>query len=966
MRSSVFSVRWLCGLALTALSVPSLLAQTGPSFGDVVSLGYTPSDLVLDEARQRVYIVNSNANRIEIYDYAENRQAGVISVGTFPVSAAMSFDGSLLYVTSRDSSSLSVIDLERSGIREVVSLPARPEGVASGIDGRVLITTQGTGTNNAVNTLLLYDRNQGAGQQILSLPTPQAISTPTPLNQVFVGRPAVPFPGRLLRTPDGQFIIGMVAINQTANSAQTTLFVYETASGVVLKSRTVTGQSSVLSISPDGSRFMAGSTLYDTATLAVVGQMNTANLPFFIQVLNNGVTGNNPGFNIQFNYGGSVFAPDGGTVYSAFNTAGNNLRPTANVLYVANPTHLGVRLGLRLPQSILGKMVQTSDGARIFATSESGMLSLPIGNLYDYPILQPDTTQVFMSLDDCNKGLSRAQVRVSNLGKGKATFSVPNVTAAVVAEVTSGLAPSTITFTMEPGRSGVSRQPGTNLWTGAGSGGGTPINVILVSNEAVNFPNTIRLYQNFRQSDQRGIIYPRPVSWNNGQGLQELILDEARERVYITNSGFNRLEVFDTRRLKFLDPIEVGQLPWAMAMSLDGSTLYVGNRGGESIVTVDLETMTVSGKVDFPPIPRAGNQGTVQPVAMAVGLNGLQFMMSNGSFWRVVGNTATPRMANTVTPNTIPAPQYMIATPDGFNILTLGGTGIGYLYDSLNDTYINSRQIYDNTPQSYFGALAASQGYYVVSGLVLNPSLALIGGSERPGQTQTQFPTQPGQPVTQITVSAGQRNVAMAYPLDEHRFIRLTTPVRQNTTAATRDDVRPTFELVDIRSGGETVVGIAPENPVQSVFGASRVNVPSRQMAIDSRGIAYTITLSGLSVVQLSTTSTPNRPSITSGVRGIVNSNDGTPNLRPGSFITVNGSNLALSASADTLPLPTVLGGTCVTFNDVAIPLFETSTGQITGQIPETVRPGLNVVQVRSLASAQSSDPIVVTVQRNQ
>jgi len=966
VRSFVFSLRWPVALTLALVIHTAVLAQSGPSFGDVVSLGYTPSDVALDEARGRVYIVNSNANRLEVYDYQSNRLAGSITVGTYPVSAALSMDGSSLYVTNRESSSLSVIDLERFAVREVVSLPARPEGVASGVDGRVLITTQGTGTNNALNTLLLYDRNQSAGQQILSLPTPQSISTPTPLNQVFVGRPAVAFPGRLLRTPDGQFIIGMVAINQTANGAQTTMFVFETASGVVLKSRTVTGQSSVLSISPDGSRFMAGSTLYDAASLAVIGQMNTSNLPFFIQVLNNGVTGNNPNFNIQFNYGGSAFSPDGTTVYSAFNTAGANLRPSANVLYLGSPTHLGVRLGLRLPQSILGKMLVTSDGARLFATSESGLMAFPMDKLYEFPILQPDTTQVFMALDECNKGLSRAQVKVSNLGKGKVTFSVPNVTSAVVSEVTTGLAPSTITFTMEPGRSGVVRQPGTNLWTGSGSGGGTPINVILASNEAINFPNTIRLYQNYRQSDQRGIIYPRPVSWNNGQGLQELILDEKRERVYITNSGYNRLEVFDTRRLKFLDPVEVGQLPYAMAMSLDGGTLYVGNRGGESIATLDLDTLTVSGKIDFPPIPRAGNQGSIQPVAMAMGLNGLQFMMSNGSFWRVVGNTATPRAANTVTPNTIGGPQYMIATPDGYNIMTLAGNGIGYLYDSLNDAYINARQIYDNTPQSYFGALSASKGFYVVSGLVLNSSLALIGGSERPGATQFQFPTQPGQPIQQITVSAGQRNVAMSYPLDENRFIRLTTPVRQNTTAATRDDVRPTFELVDIRSGAETVVGIAPENPAQSVFGANRVNVPSRQMAIDSRGIAYTITLSGLSVVQLSTTSTPNRPAITSGVRGIVNSNDGTPNIRPGSFITVNGTNLALPASADTIPLPTLLGGTCVTFNDVAIPLFQTATGQITGQIPEAVRPGLNVVQVRSLASAQSSDPVVVTVQRNQ
>ena len=120
-----------------------------------------------------------------------------------------------------------------------------------------------------------------------------------------------------------------------------------------------------------------------------------------------------------------------------------------------------------------------------------------------------------------------------------------------------------------------------------------------------------------------------------------------------------------------------------------------------------------------------------------------------------------------------------------------------------------------------------------------------MGSRKRPGTTQTVAGGNPFQGGTSITVSAGSRNVAMASPIDENRFVRLTTPVRQNTTTTTRDDVRPTFELVDIRSGADNVVAVAPENPVQSVFGTTRVNVPARQMAVDSRGTAYTITLSG-------------------------------------------------------------------------------------------------------------------------
>jgi hypothetical protein len=190
--------------------------------------------------------------------------------------------------------------------------------------------------------------------------------------------------------------------------------------------------------------------------------------------------------------------------------------------------------------------------------------------------------------------------------------------------------------------------------------------------------------------------------------------------------------------------------------------------------------------------------------------------------------------------------------------------------------------------------------------------------------------------------------------------------VRQNTTTVTRDDVRPTLELVDTRTGAQSVVGIAPENPVQSVFGNARANVAAKQLAVDSKGTTYAITLSGLSVIPMTSSGSSSRPQITGGARGVVNSTDGSSSIRPGSFITINGTNLAQAATAMDLPLPTVLGGSCVVFNDVAIPLLQTSSGQISAQIPAEVRSGQNVVQVRSLMAAQASDPIVVTLQRPQ
>ena len=96
-----------------------------------------------------------------------------------------------------------------------------------------------------------------------------------------------------------------------------------------------------------------------------------------------------------------------------------------------------------------------------------------------------------------------------------------------------------------------------------------------------------------------------------------------------------------------------------------------------------------------------------------------------------------------------------------------------------------------------------------------------------------------------------------------------------------------------------------------------------------------------------------------------MNSNDGTANIKPGSFITITGQNLASPAVASTLPPPTVLGGSCVTFGDVAVPLLVTSSGQIQAQVPTNLQAGTQVVEVRSLATAQASDPVMITVRGN-
>lgn len=948
------------GLAVLSLWLPAVrLARAqqtiGATFGDVIHLpGGTPSDVVLDELRHQLYLVSNTTSTVSVFDYTTNTTTATIPVGKTPLAAAKSMDGSWLYVSCSGNASLSVIDLSANRVANTVVLPSAPQGVEVGSDGRVLISMNGTGVVNGVpqGTLAIYDRTLTSAQQLLPVTVPALPSNPPPLPAPFLPRPQTTFSSKLLRTPDGSLIVGVI----TPTNGSTYVFVYEVASGIVLRNRTISGQSSVLSMSPDGSRFMAGFSLFDMATLSVIAQENNANAPFLFS----------SAFNTTQNVGGSAFSPDGTTLYAAFNTAPVTFPappPLASTLLVNDPTNLGIRLGIKLPESIVAKMVIKSDGSEAWGLSDSGLLHLPLGNLYNYPILAPQTTDVFLAMDDCNHGVASGILGVNNLGKGKLSYSIlpTSNSAALVYQQSSGLAPSNITFTMEPGRSGVSRQPGTNIWTGAGTFQGTPYNLLLTSPDAINQPNEVRVYMNYRQPDQRGLIFPVPTTPNsspggtansNGnEGLQDLLLDEPRGRLYITNSGYNRIEIFDINQQKFLNPITVGQLPHQMAMSTDGNTLYVANTGGESISIVDLNLRQIVGNVAFPPFPRSGTTNPIYVRSLAVGLFGLEFLMSNGTQWQVVNNVALPRPASTVIPTTLGTsngPSYgMIATPANDYILTMSGNGNAYVYNATVDQYQAARLLFP-TIQGYYGALAALPGgnYFVADTLILNQSLGTIGGAATPGASGPITPS---------------RHVAAVAPVDGNSFLRLTTSVRSSITATTTDDPRTTLELVNIPNGSDTLIGVVPENPVFSVFGTTRFNTNPRMMVVNSAGtMAYAITISGLSVIPLAPATAATTPAINPG--GIVNASDGSANIQPGSFITISGQNLASAATASTVPPPTVLGGSCVTFGGVAVPLLQTSSGKIQAQVPDTLLPGAQVVAVRSLAMAQDSAPVTVTV----
>jgi len=127
----IFARSAVCFLLAGAASriLTGQTVSTGATFGDVIALGGTPSDIVLDDSRGKLYTVNSSANRIDVYDYLNQVKNSPVAVGTSPLAAAMSMDSNLLYVTNNGSSTVTVIDLGTMGIRQTVTVPAKPEGI---------------------------------------------------------------------------------------------------------------------------------------------------------------------------------------------------------------------------------------------------------------------------------------------------------------------------------------------------------------------------------------------------------------------------------------------------------------------------------------------------------------------------------------------------------------------------------------------------------------------------------------------------------------------------------------------------------------------------------------------------------------------------------------------------------------------------------------------------------------------
>ena len=103
-------------------------------------------------------------------------------------------------------------------------------------------------------------------------------------------------------------------------------------------------------------------------------------------------------------------------------------------------------------------------------------------------------------------------------------------------------------------------------------------------------------------------MYPLPTPTNNSpannggntagnEGLQDIILDEARGKVYVTNSGDGTVSVLDGASNTLVATVTVGTTPLGVAVNPLTNRIYVANNGSNTLSVLDGASNTVVASV---------------------------------------------------------------------------------------------------------------------------------------------------------------------------------------------------------------------------------------------------------------------------------------------------------------------------------------------------------------------------------
>jgi uncharacterized protein (TIGR03437 family) len=448
----------------------------------------------------------------------------------------------------------------------------------------------------------------------------------------------------------------------------------------------------------------------------------------------------------------------------------------------------------------------------------------------------------------------------------------------------SGVTPATVRISVEP--SAFQNSKGT-----------ATVNIKIESSRAVNQITPIRLLVNSREPDQRGNI----VSVNGK--LVDITSDPDRDRFFILRQDRNEVLVFDGTSFTQTATLRTFNTPTAMTMTFDRRYLLVGHENSHYVSVFDLETLEPERPIrlttgDYAQALAASGKAILAMTRDGAGGDNQIHRLDIGS------RSSTPLPNLGVFQNKMPLGTVMTGSPNGRYILIAQPDGGLMLYDSSADTFTISRK--ESSP--LLGAYAASSfDQFVVGNALLNSSLV---------------------PIRRFETGTGKSSGFVF--LDNQWGFRITAPDAAAAGVLARVDL-------------STASGIRPTRTSEApLLGGATTNVFTRTLApLASRSAVVALTTSGFTVFPWSfdVGSAPPR------LERIVNAADGTQPVAPGGLISLYGGDLSpVSQSSRQVPLPTVLGESCLTVNGQPVPVMFVSPNQINAQLPFAVDGNTQIV----------------------
>ena len=594
------------------ISVP-FSSNTAPTRTNFVSTDQPPTGVVYDPARKLLFVSIEVLNQVAVFSSVDGHRVATIPV-LFPAGIDESADGSAIYVVSPFSTSITTID---PNLLQVVQQTLLPQGL-SGLQVATLANGE---------VMVLIALNGGAFP-------PAYIWNPTAHTFTgFAQRIAISSAG-ITRSFDHSKVL---FFGPSASGASAVL--YDSATRTILGPATVS--SSNLAISPDGSQIAAigdptffydsrfrvvGSTpmtglfpiksaLYslDGLHLYVLGTYSSpTDMAAAIDIATFSLAGVVPGF--QFGtflpFSGQVVTPYAidqnniifagtsfGMAYLDGNTpgfialpisTGSRMQPT--LLSLASPTQVqlsGASLSSAWnynvyfgappasPLSQVGTNVSVQSSNVLALTAPAGTVAGPanvtLSRSDGYFQVLPNAVSYGPSVlrvdPDTGSSVGGDSVVITGYGFGSSS-----------AQVTIGGKPANITQ-VRGSNGGLNPIETIFLTTPSGAPGNSDVSVITPMGST-----TVSGGFQYLVASQ---IFPIPGALDN------IIYDQLRQKLYITNEDHNRIEIFDLLSRTYLAPVVVGNQPTGLALTPDNSLLAVVNSADGTVSVLDASSMQI-------------------------------------------------------------------------------------------------------------------------------------------------------------------------------------------------------------------------------------------------------------------------------------------------------------------------------------------------------------------------------------